>query len=62
MTVPGSQPEWFKSSYSTGQNNCVEIRTAGPHNMEIQDSKTDYEETVFVTSSAFRALIGFIRN
>lgn len=57
MLTPGNQPEWIKSSRSTGYNNCVEIRSTDPHHLEIQDSKVDNGQTIKVSPGAFRAFV-----
>jgi len=60
----GSQDAWTKSSYSTGNGACIEIRSTDPSALAVSDSKetTAVERTNFrVSPGAFSAFVDFAR-
>lgn len=61
MIEVGNQPEWLKSSRSTGYNNCVEVRSVDLRYLEIKDSKIDNGQTIKVSPGAFCALVDAVK-
>lgn len=53
----GDHLEWTKSTYSTGENNCVEVRSITADAVDMTDSKlpTSDRPTVRVSAGAFSA-------
>ncbi len=64
MIKLGAHEDWTKSSHSTGNGACVEVKSTKATAVRISDSK--FEDTVrpeFAASpAAFSALIGFVRS
>lgn len=53
---------WRKSSYSEGQNNCVEVTYTSPVQVRVRDSKLGSGSPILtVTAGGWRALINAIR-
>lgn len=62
MIKLGAQDSWTKSSYSTGNGACIEVRSTDPSALAVSDSKetTAVERTNFrVSPGAFSAFVGF---
>ena len=62
MIKLGAQDSWTKSSYSTGNGACIEIRSTDPATLAVSDSKetTAADRTNFrVSPAAFSAFVGF---
>lgn len=55
------QPEWRRSSHSGGGNNCVEAAQIGAA-VAVRDSKNSEGRPVTLPSSAWRALIGQMKD
>lgn len=60
MIKLGAHTEWTKSSYSTGNGACVEVKSTDAAVVDISDSK--FKDTVrpafAVSPAAFTALVG----
>ncbi|PPI99121.1 DUF397 domain-containing protein [Nocardia nova] len=39
MSTKPSNPQWFKSSYSSGSQECVEVAFLGADSVGVRDSK-----------------------
>ena len=61
MIAPGHQAEWVKSRYSTGYNNCVEVRSVELAFLEIKDSKIAHGQTIKVSPGAFCSLVDHVK-
>ncbi len=48
---------WRKSSYSSGQGNCVEVCTSEPGVVGVRDSKDRYEKERTVSDRAWSAFV-----
>jgi Domain of unknown function (DUF397) len=48
---------WRKSSYSSGQGNCVEVCTSEPGVVGVRDSKDRYEKELTVSDRAWSAFV-----
>jgi hypothetical protein len=62
MIKLGAQDSWTKSSYSTGNGACIEVRSTEPTLLAVSDSKETKaaDRTHFsVSPSAFSAFVGF---
>lgn len=60
----GAQPAFVKSTYSTGNGACVEVRSETAVSLDITDSKvTDSptRPTLRVSPTAFQSLVAFAR-
>jgi hypothetical protein len=51
---------WRKSSYSGGDNNCVEVAATGA-TIEVRDSKSPLGEVLSVSPGAWQAFTGEVR-
>jgi hypothetical protein len=60
MTSP-TDISWRKSSFSTGQNDCVEVART-PAAVLIRDSKNPASGNLTVTAHTWESLITSIRN
>lgn len=63
MIKPGAQAEFVKSSHSGGNGACVEVRSAEPTVIDIQDSKhtAGTSPVLSVSPAAFTALVESVR-
>lgn len=64
MIKLGDHVNWTKSSYSTGNGACVEVRSTRPTAVALTDSKikdTPARPSFSVSPQAFAALVGFAR-
>jgi hypothetical protein len=52
---------WRKSSYSSGQGNCVEVSTSDPGNVAVRDSKDQAGPELVVDDQAWSAFVGGIK-
>lgn len=52
---------WRKSSYSSGQGNCVEVSTSDPGNVAVRDSKDRAGPELVVDDQAWSAFVGGIK-
>ncbi|MFB7597549.1 DUF397 domain-containing protein [Streptomyces sp. NPDC056160] len=59
-TDAGSEPKWFKSSYSDGPdgNSCVEVAIS-PATIHIRDSKNTHGPCLAVTPEAWAGFVSF---
>ncbi|WP_405493979.1 DUF397 domain-containing protein [Nocardia sp. NBC_00511] len=60
MNSAPSEANWFKSSYSGGQTDCVEVAWLAPGSVGIRDSKNPTGPTLTVSPAAwdtFTALV-----
>ena len=49
---------WAKSTYSTGENNCVEVgRTTGKRNVQVRDTKDRGRGIITVGAQAWEKFI-----
>lgn len=53
--------DWFKSSYSSGDNNCVECALA-PNIVPVRDSKNPNGPTLIATKTSWNAFVKHIRS
>jgi hypothetical protein len=60
MIKLGAHRNWTKSSRSTGQNNCVIVRSTEPDAVQVGDSKLSHGPVLRVSPDAFRALTGLL--
>lgn len=64
MIKLGAHKSWTKSSYSTGQTSCVEVRSDRPAAVSVTDSKvedTAARPFLSVSPAAFTALVEHVR-
>lgn len=64
MIKLGEHDKWTKSSYSTGNGACVEVRSTVPAAVSLTDSKvadTPARPSFSVSPAAFSALIEHVR-
>ena len=54
------QPEWFKSSYSGQNGECVETRRTGS-GMDLRDSKDPHGPALVFPAEAWRAFVAGVR-
>ncbi|TKG57383.1 DUF397 domain-containing protein [Prauserella endophytica] len=54
--------EWKKSSYSGGNNDCVEVRLAEGGGVEVRDSKAPGMGSIKFTSSEWDAFIAGVKD
>jgi hypothetical protein len=54
-------PAWRKSSYSSGESNCVEV-AAGAHGAAVRDSKSPSGPMLTFQITDFTAFLSAIRN
>jgi hypothetical protein len=64
MIKLGQHSEFTKSSYSTGNGACVEVRSTVAASVDVQDSKhrTGTSPIVSLSPAAFTSLVEFARN
>lgn len=55
-----SQVQWRKSSYSGGDNNCLELAEA-PSRIAVRDSKTPDRPALFFDRAAFRKFVSSVK-
>ncbi|MFJ2739138.1 DUF397 domain-containing protein [Streptomyces sp. NPDC087440] len=57
--MKSSSANWFKSSYSGGDNACVECATLQPvsHAIAVRDSKDPARGTLHFTAAAWRTFL-----
>ena len=61
MGETGTAPTWWrKSSYSGGDNNCVEVAATGV-TIKVRDSKRPLGEVLSVSPGAWQAFTGDVR-
>ncbi|MGW6120455.1 DUF397 domain-containing protein [Nocardia sp. NPDC055165] len=58
MTVDLSNAKWFKSSLSTGGNDCVEVSHLDGGHVGVRDSKNPTGPALVFTPSEWDAFIG----
>lgn len=56
--VLGLTPQPVKSSYSTGQNNCVMVASRTTAAVEVSDSKLEDSPELTVSPEAWREMLG----
>lgn len=49
--------DWFKSSASTGYNNCVEVRVLGNRGVEVRHSQDPKGPTIQFTRDEWNAFL-----
>lgn len=54
--MPSPAPEWFKSSYSMQNGECVEARHSDV-GIDIRDSKTPFSPTLGFSAPAWEAFL-----
>lgn len=59
-TLDLSGAQWRKSSYSGGNNECVEIADNIPGLVPVRDSKRPGGPVVVFSRSAWRAFVGYL--
>ncbi|MFI9272917.1 DUF397 domain-containing protein [Kitasatospora sp. NPDC052896] len=52
---------WFKSSYSNGQANCVEVAFTAGGGVPVRDSKDPQGPALIFAADAWRAFVGGLR-
>lgn len=61
MTVHQGYSEWYKSSFSGEQTNCLEFRRT-PDGVEVRNSKRPDAGTIAYTASEWRAFVAGVKN
>jgi Domain of unknown function (DUF397) len=64
MIKLGAHDTWTKSSYSTGNGACVEVKSAEAASVSVTDSKVEDTATrpvLSVSPGAFSALVDHVR-
>jgi hypothetical protein len=64
MIKLGQHDAWTKSTYSTGNGACVEVKSAEVTSVSVTDSKvedTPARPVLAVSPAAFTALVGYVR-
>ena len=59
---PASDAQWFKSSLSFSNGNCVEVANLGGGEIGVRDSKSPEGSILRFTSDEWQAFIGGVRN
>ncbi|MGH4033707.1 DUF397 domain-containing protein [Actinomycetota bacterium Odt1-20B] len=54
--MPSRSPEWFKSSYSMQDGECLEAQ-ATPHGLTLRDSTRPEATHISFTTAAWRAFV-----
>ncbi|MFC7306231.1 DUF397 domain-containing protein [Streptomyces monticola] len=54
----GATDTWIKSSYSTGNGACVEIKSPMMHAIDVRDSKVPSGPSIAFTSDSWSAFVG----
>lgn len=62
MIKLGSHRQWTKSTYSTGNGACVEVRSDEPSVLNVKDSKVDGGPVLNVAPGAWAAFVTAVRN
>jgi hypothetical protein len=65
MIKLGTHTKWTKSTYSCGQNNCVEVRSTEATVVSVTDSKipdTPERSVLTVSPAAFTAFVRSVRS
>lgn len=65
MIKLGQHDEWTKSTYSTGNGACIEVRSTEAATVSVTDSKvadTAGRPALAVSPAAFTALVGYARS
>ncbi|MFC9915683.1 DUF397 domain-containing protein [Streptomyces sp. NPDC059862] len=57
----GATPEWTKSSYSTGNGACVEIKSPAPSALAVRDSKTPEGPVLAFPADAWNAFVASVK-
>ncbi|SFE53543.1 protein of unknown function [Actinopolyspora alba] len=60
MSTKPTASDWFVSSYSGGNNNCVEVRFTG-HSAEVRDTKNRAAATLAFGSHRWNAFLRALR-
>jgi hypothetical protein len=58
---PGSDPQWFKSSLSFSNGNCVEVASLNGGEIGVRDSKDPEGPVLRFTHDEWHAFIGGVR-
>ncbi|MFJ3672176.1 DUF397 domain-containing protein [Streptomyces sp. NPDC090106] len=58
----GSTDTWTKSSYSTGNGACVEIKSPVPAAMAVRDSKVTDGPTLAFPANAWNAFVTTVKD
>ncbi|MGW4354331.1 DUF397 domain-containing protein [Nocardia sp. NPDC004582] len=58
MSADLSGAEWFKSSHSGGQTDCVEVAWLGEGGVGVRDSKNPADGALIVTPAQWDSFIG----
>ncbi|WP_327093556.1 DUF397 domain-containing protein [Nocardia vinacea] len=61
MTVDPSRTQWFKSSYSGSQNECVEIAWLAEGLVGVRDSKNPDGPALTFTPGAWNAFTAVVK-
>lgn len=56
------QPTWRKSSFSTGQGNCVEVADLGGGQHAVRDSKNPAGPVLVCTDAEWAVFTASVRN
>lgn len=61
MTVDLSGAEWFKSSYSGGGNDCVEVAHLAGGLVGVRDSKNPGGATLIFTATDWNSFVAHVQ-
>ncbi|MFI9412520.1 DUF397 domain-containing protein [Nocardia gamkensis] len=61
MTIDPAGAEWFKSSYSGGDKECVEVAFLSKELVGVRDSKDPYGTALVFSSRVWAAFIAAAR-
>ncbi|WP_040791522.1 DUF397 domain-containing protein [Nocardia paucivorans] len=61
MTVGSSDAQWFKSSYSGGNDECVEVAWLGDGRVGIRDSKNPVGPALVFTTGEWSVFTAGVR-
>ena len=56
-----SRAEWYKSSYSSQDGNCVEVATNMPGTVAVRDSKHPEGPRLLISAAEWRAFVRDLR-
>lgn len=54
--------DWYKSSASTGANNCVETRVFADGSVDVRNSKNPEDAQVRFTAGEWEAFVAGVKN
>ncbi|GHC61244.1 DUF397 domain-containing protein [Streptomyces flavofungini] len=58
----GASPAWTKSSYSTGNGACVEVKSPVTHAISVRDSKVTDGAVIAFPAASWNAFVAEVRD